>query len=162
MEFTAAEIDCWFLDRKPPYVAEEAWREMPRARQGELHKEWKINFPAEGDLFDQKRAAWYQLRDKRQKAEAQKASARCLAALEKQGVAPASAGSPREKEEEESKRNPKSRPRPSTKKGDASRVSLPALSSTGPRDQREADLEPGRKENARSEHAKAREQLHRA
>ena len=68
MELTTAELESWVIDRRPPNVPEEAWREMSRAKQDELFKDWKVNFPEEGDLFDQRIIAWFQLQDRWKKS----------------------------------------------------------------------------------------------
>ena len=38
MELSTAELYNWIIDRRPPDVPEEAWREMSRAKQEELLK----------------------------------------------------------------------------------------------------------------------------
>ena len=60
MELSTAELDNWVIDRRPPDVPEEVWRDMPRAKQEELFKNWTMKFPEEGDLFDQKIIAWFE------------------------------------------------------------------------------------------------------
>ena len=136
-------------------MAEEAWRELPRARQDELHEEWKTNYPAEGERFDQRYRAWQQQRDKRQELASQRASARYSAALEPQVALQAGGGNAQASEEEEHKNLPQSRPRPSTKKGDASRSPLHAASIAGPSGLGGIEPEPSRRGNMILELARA-------
>ena len=39
VESALADAGGGFLDRRPPYIAEEAWRVLSRAQQDELHEE---------------------------------------------------------------------------------------------------------------------------
>ena len=143
MVLNTAELDNWVIDRRPPDVPEEGWREMPRAKQDELFKHWKMNYPEEGDLFDQQIIAWFVRQDMFKKARAQEADARCRATLEREDAAAESVAPSRREQGGAEGPPPAMRPRPSAKSGETSNAPSSELPDAMPCDHSEAELDIG-------------------
>ena len=139
-ELDTAELDKWVIDRRPPNVPEEHWRELSRPQQDELFKEWKTKHPEEGCQYDQYILAWFARQDMLKKRRAQEADARCRSAQERKDAAAASAAPPREEKGGETVALLPTHPRPPAACSEPSSAPPAQLPAACPRESEGAEL----------------------